>query len=804
MFDAIQQVRQEQRVVERVAGQVDADAQALHRGDPRAEVDQRLVDHPAVDAGHQVEALGGRDEGARRSHLAIRIVQSQQQLVVPVAVAAGADRDDLLRLQLEAVVLQGLAQPAGEEYVTVLALHFLMAELVHRNPVAPGMLGRVAGHVGLAHQFAGAARGGGKGGDTDARAHVVEPPFPGEAHRADLLDELARHLLRLRQVAIEQQQAELIAAQPRQGVGGAGAVGENPAQLAQQHVARRVPGGIVDHLEAVEVDEAQRMLGRPLLGVGQGALQLLLELGAVEQPGEGIVGGVIAQLTLHRPGLGDVLEHQHGADDLAIAGAHRRRAILDIVLLALAADQRGAVLQVEHPGVLQAASHRAFQGLAGVAVEHVEDQFVGRADGVLQGPAGHRLGHRVHEGHAAAGVGGQHGIADGIQGHLQAFLFLVQGFRQGADLGDVAVDADHPHRTVVLVARQRGDRPQVANLAVGADDTELAVEFLQPADGALQLAQHAVVILGMQARLPLLHRGLPGTAADAVQVEHAEIPVQAVARQVPLPDADLPGVGGQLDPFGEALALQLGTLATVDILHLGDEVLGDSLLVAHQRHADARPEGFAVLAQVALLHLVGVDTPGEQVAHQVEVQFQVVHIGDLLERQLAQAFGGIAEHPAQRLVDLEQPPLQRHQGHADRREFHGAAELRLADGHLMLLAAAALHDHRDQEGGNEGQGHRQVQQRLAETLLGRLGEEHAEGDQHGDETGVQATDQRGTEHAGAGGGHQQRQEHVDEGVGQARQGHEADHQGHQQEHRVVHSRPPRQSVTPGRQVAGHA
>lgn len=122
----------------------------------------------------------------------------------------------------------------------------------------------------------------------------------------------------------------------------------------------------------------------------------------------------------------------------------------------------------------------------------------------------------------------------------------------------------------------------------------------------------------------------------------------------------------------------------------------------------------------------------------------------------------------------------------------------------MLLAAAALHDHRDQEGGNEGQGHRQVQQRLAETLLGRLGDEHAEGDQHGDETGVQATDQRGTEHAGAGGGHQQRQEHVDEGVGQARQGHEADHQGHQQEHRVVHSRPPRQSVTPGRQVAGHA
>ena len=59
---------------------------------------------------------------------------------MPVAVAAGADRDDLLRLQLEAVVLQGLAQPAGEEYVAVLALHFLMAELVHRNPVAPGML----------------------------------------------------------------------------------------------------------------------------------------------------------------------------------------------------------------------------------------------------------------------------------------------------------------------------------------------------------------------------------------------------------------------------------------------------------------------------------------------------------------------------------------------------------------------------------------------------------------------------------------------------------------------------------------
>ena len=113
-------------------------------------------------------------------------------------------------------------------------------------------------------------------------------------------------------------------------------------------IARRVPGGIVDHLEAVEVDEAQRMLVARSWALARARCSSSSNLVRLNSPVRGIVGGVIAQLALHRPGLGDVLEHQHGADDLAIAGAHRRRAILDIVLLALAADQRGAVLQVEH------------------------------------------------------------------------------------------------------------------------------------------------------------------------------------------------------------------------------------------------------------------------------------------------------------------------------------------------------------------------------------------------------------------------------------------------------------------------
>ena len=55
-----------------------------------------------------------------------------------------------------------------------------------------------------------------------------------------------------------QQDGELVGAQARQGV----AVAQQPEQAAaegdQQRVAQRMAAGIVEHLEAVDVDQQQR------------------------------------------------------------------------------------------------------------------------------------------------------------------------------------------------------------------------------------------------------------------------------------------------------------------------------------------------------------------------------------------------------------------------------------------------------------------------------------------------------------------------------------------------------------------
>ena len=57
-----------------------------------------------------------------------------------------------------------------------------------------------------------------------------------------------------------QQHAELVAAEARDGVGGAHAGLQQAGDVAQQAVAGAVSAGVVDHLELVEVDVQQHVL----------------------------------------------------------------------------------------------------------------------------------------------------------------------------------------------------------------------------------------------------------------------------------------------------------------------------------------------------------------------------------------------------------------------------------------------------------------------------------------------------------------------------------------------------------------
>ena len=75
--------------------------------------------------------------------------------------------------------------------------------------------------------------------------------------------------------------------------------------LDEQRVADAVPTGVVDHLEAVEVDEQD---GEARPSHDQGRVDALEELGAVGQAGERVVPGLVCEALFEQPTVGDVLD----------------------------------------------------------------------------------------------------------------------------------------------------------------------------------------------------------------------------------------------------------------------------------------------------------------------------------------------------------------------------------------------------------------------------------------------------------------------------------------------------------------
>jgi hypothetical protein len=84
--------------------------------------------------------------------------------------------------------------------------------------------------------------------------------------------------------------------------------------------------------------------------------------------------------------------------------------------------------QPHRPVLRDGTQHRVLRGQACRAVD--DPEYLGQrpAQRLLTRPAGHRLRHLIQIGHVAHKIGGQHGIADGVERDLGALLLLEQGF----------------------------------------------------------------------------------------------------------------------------------------------------------------------------------------------------------------------------------------------------------------------------------------------------------------------------------------------------------------------------------------
>src|SRR6202008_3346072 len=116
--------------------------------------------------------------------------------------------------------------------------------------------------------------------------------FPGEAEVAHTLAQGLGGAHRLIERAALEENAEFIAAEPRERIAPAHLGLQQGPHLTEQRIAGRMAAGVVDDLELVDVEVTERVGSLARLGALQRPLEAALELAAVHESRKRVVGPV--------------------------------------------------------------------------------------------------------------------------------------------------------------------------------------------------------------------------------------------------------------------------------------------------------------------------------------------------------------------------------------------------------------------------------------------------------------------------------------------------------------------------------
>ncbi len=167
----------------------------------------------------------------------------------------------------------------------------------------------------------------------------------------------------------QQNERELVAGEARQRVLRLQQAAEPARERQQDRVADRDADGIVDLLEAVEIDHDHGRLDRRVgLGEGEHAFEAVEEQLAVGQPGEVVVHRVVQQPLFRVLELGDVGERADEPHHLAVRSDHRPRLDREPEVMAVGRAQP-EVLGQPSAALLQ---HAVEHGAEAVAVERMQ------------------------------------------------------------------------------------------------------------------------------------------------------------------------------------------------------------------------------------------------------------------------------------------------------------------------------------------------------------------------------------------------------------------------------------------------
>ncbi|MNL16618.1 hypothetical protein D3C87_1376700 [compost metagenome] len=228
-----------------------------------------------------------------------------------------------LVVQQELAAVQGLVELAFERE----PLHGGLAHglLVAHGKVAV-LLGPVHGGLGVAVERHRLVAVRGKDGVADARRdeELVALDLKGLAKGRHEITCQAHRLLGPRKPGPDD--GERVAPDPGDVVGGAEGPQEALGDLADQQVAGAVAEGVVDDLEAIEIQQQQAGLVPGALGLGQDLAQPVLEEAAVRKAGQGVGARqalegravLLAQGPLKAGGEGRKLRAQRLPQDLGV------------------------------------------------------------------------------------------------------------------------------------------------------------------------------------------------------------------------------------------------------------------------------------------------------------------------------------------------------------------------------------------------------------------------------------------------------------------------------------------------------
>ena len=169
-------------------------------------------------------------------------------------------------------------------------------------------LGLVAGGIGGREHLLDTGRFLGDFHQANAGADAENAVAPHEAMISDAAADFIGDLPRLIERATYQQHAELIAAEAPDGVRVAYPAAHQLGDIAQQAVAGLVAAGVVDGLEAVQIQITQHVIGVAAMRCLDRLLQAALELTAVHQAGECVMRGLVGNLARQAARFGDIVQ----------------------------------------------------------------------------------------------------------------------------------------------------------------------------------------------------------------------------------------------------------------------------------------------------------------------------------------------------------------------------------------------------------------------------------------------------------------------------------------------------------------